>query len=106
MLQCGGLNVIFQVLCQESDATSLEEKSEAAGLLAQITSPWLDPPEASVSTSAEGDAVNLNSQWPTLNLTPYVSAFIAALTGELNEAHHLCIIQQWSSTALPSHSFI
>ena len=69
--------MIFQVLCKEESGSSLEEKSEAAGLLAQITSPWLDPPEA----STDGDTVN--SQWPTLNLTPYVSAFIAALTGKI-----------------------
>lgn len=71
----GGLAVIFEVLCNSNNKADVDEKSEAAGLLAQITSPWLDPPE--------GDA-GVFSSWPTLNLSPYISSFIAALTGNRN----------------------
>ena len=70
--------MIFDVLCGGSGADD-EEKSEAAGLLAQITSPWLDPPvDEPQATLVEQQPVN---QWPTLHLTPYISSFIAALTG-------------------------
>ena len=71
--QCGGLDVVYRVLCDSGSQADMEEKSEAAGLLAQITSPWLDPPE--------GDGTNMHS-WPTLDLSPYIAAFIAALTGK------------------------
>jgi hypothetical protein len=70
--QVGGLAVIFEVLCNSADA-DVEEKSEAAGLLAQITSPWLEPPQP----TSDGQ-----NAWPTLHLTPYISSFIAALTGK------------------------
>ena len=101
MGQCGGLGVIFEVLCNEQSGTNLEEKSEAAGLLAQITSPWLDPPEGAddaaggvggVGGGSSSSSNNLNS-WPTLNLTPYVSPFIAALTGSSLSFIILQIIQ-------------
>ena len=38
--QCGGVGVVSSVLC--SGAYSEEERSEAAGVLAQVTSPWVD----------------------------------------------------------------
>ena len=86
--QCGGLTVVFDILCNPRIQADSEEKSEAAGLLAQITSPWLDPPmeDAQVGmcgTSSSGDLQpNPNGAWPTLHLTPYISSFIAALTGK------------------------
>lgn len=85
--QLGGLAVVFDVLCSPSGAT-LEEKSEAAGLLAQITSPWLDPSpddeqadhQAGLMDEEQQQEVMIHS-WPSLHLTPYISPFIAALTG-------------------------
>lgn len=96
--QVGGLAVIFDVLCATSvDGDAVgdvdEERSEAAGLLAQITSPWLEPTPAPPSAcdadvadadavaAAGGDAAQPLSAWPTLHLTPYIAPFIAALTG-------------------------
>lgn len=94
LLQCGGLAVVFDILCNPRSQADSEEKSEAAGLLAQITSPWLDPPMedaqagiicgTSNGSSNGGDLQqpNPNGAWPTLHLTPYISSFIAALTGK------------------------
>lgn len=76
----GGLSVIFDVLC--APGADDEEKSEAAGLLAQITSPWLEPPV----DEPQATPVEPVNPWPTLHLTPYVSSFVAALTGTRSNA--------------------
>ncbi|XP_057366558.1 uncharacterized protein LOC130687404 [Daphnia carinata] len=81
---CAGLTVVFDILCNPRSQADCEEKSEAAGLLAQITSPWLDPPMEDPQVGicgTNGDLQpNPNGAWPTLHLTPYISSFIAALT--------------------------
>ncbi|XP_032786951.2 uncharacterized protein LOC116924533 isoform X2 [Daphnia magna] len=81
---CAGLTVVFDILCNPRSQADCEEKSEAAGLLAQITSPWLDPPMDDAQAGmcgTNGDLQpNPNGAWPTLHLTPYISSFIAALT--------------------------
>lgn len=80
--------MVFDILCNPRSQADSEEKSEAAGLLAQITSPWLDPPmedaQAGIcNNTSNGDLQpNPNGAWPTLHLTPYISSFIAALTGK------------------------
>ena len=82
--------VVFDVLCNPRSQSDLEEKSEAAGLLAQITSPWLDPPMEELQNEFVGEGephssgVPVSSTWPTLHLTPYISSFVAALTGNLS----------------------
>ncbi|KAI9557340.1 hypothetical protein GHT06_017167 [Daphnia sinensis] len=81
---CEGLTVVFDILCNPRSQADCEEKSEAAGLLAQITSPWLDPPMDDAQAGMCGTTGDLqpnpNGAWPTLHLTPYISSFIAALT--------------------------
>lgn len=39
-VQAGGVEVVAEVLCDE--ASPEEERSEAAGVLAQVTSPWVE----------------------------------------------------------------
>lgn len=73
--------MIFDVLCGSGNADD-EEKSEAAGLLAQITSPWLDPPMEEPQAGLIDQHQIVVNPWPTLHLTPYISSFIAALTGK------------------------
>jgi len=92
--QVGGLAVIFEVLCNSADA-DVEEKSEAAGLLAQITSPWLEPPQP----TSDGQ-----NAWPTLHLTPYISSFIAALTGKKFEFWRSSISPKFQRFQHASHS--
>ena len=87
--------MVFDVLCNPRSQADLEEKSEAAGLLAQITSPWLDPPMEELQNNVLGvggegeaqcrDGVPVGCTWPTLHLTPYISSFVAALTGNLSK---------------------
>ena len=64
--QCDGLAVIEELL--SSRYSSLEDRIEAAGLLAQITSPWitdnhkidnLECPVASMVSSLTGDDYDL-----------------------------------------------
>lgn len=80
--------MVYEILCNPRSQADSEEKSEAAGLLAQITSPWLDPPMDEAQTDGLcGDfqpqrPVTSNGSWPTLQLTPYISSFVAALTGK------------------------
>lgn len=78
--------MVFDILCNPRSQADSEEKSEAAGLLAQITSPWLDPPmedpQAGICGDLQQNGVNPNGAWPTLHLTPYISSFVAALTGK------------------------
>jgi hypothetical protein len=85
------LAVVFDVLCNPRSQTDCDEKSEAAGLLAQITSPWLDPPMEEIQNELVGEGethssgIPASSTWPTLHLTPYISSFVAALTGNLSK---------------------
>ena len=60
-LQCGGLDVIEGLLCARS--SSLEDCIESAGVLAQITSPWI----------ADNHKIE--------DLDRHVPAMVAALTG-------------------------
>ena len=107
--QLGGLAVVFDVLCASSGAT-LEEKSEAAGLLAQITSPWLDPSpddeavdhQAGLMDEEQQQEVMIHS-WPSLHLTPYISPFIAALTGSFHRPNKFYLISLFN---LPLICFI
>jgi len=95
--QLGGLSVISQVLCNPRSGSNLEERSEAAGLLAQITSPWLDPPadvdpkqqqQALMEEGGEEEEGPVIHSWPSLHLTPFISPFIAALTGNNKAPTH------------------
>ena len=38
----GGVEVLADTLADDDGAVTEEEKSEAAGLLAQVTSPWIE----------------------------------------------------------------
>ena len=60
-LQCGGLDVIEGLLCART--SSLEDCIESAGVLAQITSPWI----------ADNHKIE--------DLDRHVPAMVAALTG-------------------------
>ena len=62
VFQCGGLDVIERLLCSRS--SSLEDCIESAGVLAQITSPWI----------ADNHKIE--------DLDRHVPAMVAALTGE------------------------
>ena len=62
MFQCGGLDVIERLLCSRS--SSLEDCIESAGVLAQITSPWI----------ADNHKIE--------DLDRHVPAMVAALTGK------------------------
>ena len=62
LFQCGGLAVISELLSTRQ--SSLEDRIESAGVLAQITSPWI------------------SDNHKIKDLDSYVMSMVAALTGE------------------------